>query len=80
MVDGILLSGGEEMIKTKIESFSHTEHNTPQVIESITDRIKSNKDPLLRDWYYYQVVEIDDSYPQYIVENRINFLSGLRND
>lgn len=62
--------GGEEMIKTKIESFSHTEHNTPQVIESITDRIKSNKDPLLRDWYYYQVVEIDDSYPQYIVENQ----------
>lgn len=62
--------GGEEMIKTKIESFSHTEHNTPQVIESITDRINSNKDPLLRDWYYYQVVEIDDSYPQYIVENQ----------
>ena len=62
--------GGEEMIKTKIESFSHTEHNTPKVIESITDRIKSNKDPLLRDWYYYQVVEIDDSYPQYIVENQ----------
>ena len=62
--------GGEEMIKTKIESFSHTEHNTPKVIESITDRIKNNKDPLLRDWYYYQVVEIDDSYPQYIVENQ----------
>ena len=72
--------GGEEMVKTKIESFSHTEHNTPQVLSSISNRIKGNKDPLLRDWYQYYKVDIDDSFPAYIVENQDKLSKWIKND
>ena len=68
------------MVKTKIESFSHTEHNTPQVMSRISNRMKGNKDPLLRDWYQYYKVDIDDSFPAYIVENQDKLSKWIKND
>ena len=62
--------GGEEMVRTKIKSFSHTEHNTSAVMSNLKSRMENNKDPLLRDWYQYHTVDIDDSFPTYIVENK----------
>ena len=62
--------GGEEMVRSKIQAFSHTEHNTPAVMNSLKSRMEDNKDPLLIDWYQYRTVKIDDSFPEYIVENQ----------
>ncbi len=72
--------GGEEMVRTKIQSFSHTEHNTPAVMNSLKSRIEDNKDPLLRDWYQYYKVEIDDSFPDYIVENQDKLTKWIKDD
>ena len=58
------------MVRSKIQSFSHTEHNTSAVMNSLKSRMEDNKDPLLRDWYQYRTVKIDDSYPEYIMKNQ----------
>jgi hypothetical protein len=39
-------------------------------MNNLKSRMENNKDPLLRDWYQYHTVDIDDSFPTYIVENQ----------
>ena len=62
--------GGEEMIKHKIASFSHTEHNNEQTLSSISDNVKNNVDLFGRN-VSFEVISIEDSeYPQYIIDNQ----------
>jgi|TARA_R100000084_G_scaffold70829_1_gene31436 beta-1,4-mannosyl-glycoprotein beta-1,4-N-acetylglucosaminyltransferase len=61
--------GGEDMIKQKIGSFSHTEHNNEQTLSSVSDNVKNNVDLFGRN-VYFTVVDLDESeYPKYIIEN-----------
>jgi len=62
----------EERLIKKCECSSHPEVNTPE-IKSGVSKIKDNKDPLGRDYAVYQTVPIDDSYPEYIVNNKEKF-------
>ena len=59
--------GGLEKIKTKIESFSHTECNTELIKNSIAENINLNNDLYNRG--KLQVVPLDESYPKYITNN-----------
>lgn len=62
--------GGDEMIKQKIGSFSHTEHNNEQTLSNVSNNVKNNVDLFGRN-ISFEVVDIDDSeYPQYIMDNK----------
>ena len=62
--------GGEEMIKHKITSFSHTEHNNKKILSSISDNVENNVDLFGRN-VYFKVISIEDSeYPQYILDHQ----------
>jgi len=60
-----------EEISDKITDFSHTEYNMDEFtsINSIQSRMKGFKDPYDRD-YELKIVDIDDSFPDYIVNNQ----------
>ena len=59
-----------EGIRDKLKSYAHAEFNTEKFtnLKNIEDRVKSNKDIFDRK-QYYEKVDIDDSYPDYIRKN-----------
>ena len=61
-------------IKKKINSYSHQEFNIPQFtnIENIKEKILSKKDLFDRD-IEYKTVELDKSFPDYIINNKEKF-------
>lgn len=67
----------EERVLKKIECAAHSELNNNQIKQNVA-RIKDNKDPLGRDYAVYQTVSIDDSYPQYIIDNKEKFASLIK--
>ena len=58
-------------ISKKIKSYAHQEYNIKKFndINSIENKIKNKQDILGRD-FYYKKIEIDDSYPEFIRENK----------
>jgi len=60
-----------EGIRQKVKDFSHTELDSSKFnkIELIDYRIKNLKDPFERN-YFLERVEIDDSYPEYIIKSQ----------
>ena len=63
-----------ESISKKIMAFSHTEYDLHEFtsVHSIKSRIESIKDPYDRD-YQLKIVEIDHSFPEYILNNQIKY-------
>lgn len=60
--------GGKEMVEKKLNSYSARDLVKPNVLQSIEDNIKNNVDPFFRG--NLSLVEIDDTYPRYIVDNK----------
>jgi len=67
----------EERVLKKIECAAHSELNNDQIKRNVA-RVKDNKDPLGRDYAIYQTVPVDDSYPQYILNNKEKFTSLIK--
>lgn len=67
----------EERVLKKIECAAHSELNNDQIKRNVA-RVKDNKDPLGRDYAIYQTVPVDDSYPQYILDNKKKFASLIK--
>lgn len=61
--------GGEKMIEQKIRDYAHAEYNNDHFLSQIKERMDSNEDIFGRG-NILQVVDIDESYPQYIRSNR----------
>jgi beta-1,4-mannosyl-glycoprotein beta-1,4-N-acetylglucosaminyltransferase len=61
-----------EDIKVKIEAFSHQEFNVPDInnVSNIEDSILNVRDLFNRREVSLSVVEIDDSFPEYVKENK----------
>lgn len=59
----------EERVITKINSAAHQEYNNDSVKSSISNHLKNNNDPLGRGGCKYEIVQIDDTYPKYILDN-----------
>ena len=66
--------GGAEAIKYKLENFSHQEFNNPNYtdINIIKDRLFNEEDILGRN-LILKKVEIDNTFPKYIVDNQEKF-------
>ena len=63
-----------EGISKKIKSYAHQEYNKEKYINKyeIKKRIESKRDLLDRN-YTYKKIEIDETYPDYILKNKTNF-------
>ena len=74
MVDGIFLTyNSPEQILNKIKSFSHGEFNNEKInVKDIEKKINKNEDIFDRG-FKLKKVEIDNSYPNYIVNNKEKF-------
>lgn len=60
--------GGVDSVKYKIESYSHQEFNNDAVKDNLENAIGNNIDPFGRG-SKFSVVEIDETYPKYILDN-----------
>tara|TARA_Y100000593_G_scaffold4019_1_gene7983 strand:- start:144053 stop:144943 length:891 start_codon:yes stop_codon:yes gene_type:complete len=59
--------GGAEKVKTKITSYSAFDLVNKRVYDSVEENIQNNVDPFFRG--RLQTVEIDNSYPEYLLNN-----------
>ena len=62
--------GNEDHIRQKINSFCDRQFDIPEVTENISKNLDSGKDVLNRSHISYQRVELDDSFPQHIIDNQ----------
>jgi len=66
-----------EQILNKIKSFSHGEFNNESINEKeIEKKILENKDIFNRG-FKLKKIDLDDSYPKYIIENKEKFLKWI---
>ena len=71
MVVGILVFKKSRVDKKKIISYSHQEYNKEEFTdpEKIKNKISSGKDLFNRN-IKYKKINIDNTFPKYIVENK----------
>ena len=62
--------GDENHIKQKINSFCDTQFDVPEVVDKVIDNLKQGKDVLNRSHINYRKVNIDESFPEYIINNQ----------
>ena len=55
--------------KLKLASYEHTENNSASVTANAEEKVEKGLDPLGRG-QMYQAVPIDDTYPEYILNNQ----------
>jgi beta-1,4-mannosyl-glycoprotein beta-1,4-N-acetylglucosaminyltransferase len=63
--------GDADTVRAKMDAYEHQENNLPQFRDSMEERIAKGIDPFGRDYLYTpQVVPIDDTFPEYIIQNQ----------
>ena len=62
--------GDDTHVKQKIDSFCDTQYNVPEITDLVYENLKNGKDVLNRSHIRYRKVEIDDNFPEYIVNNQ----------
>ena len=71
--------GGRQQMLSKVRSFSHTECNTPEIVDNlnIEENIKNGEDHLKRGMNTFVKVKLDDYFPKYILENKEKYKDWL---
>lgn len=69
--------GGEEKVKTKINAYSAQDLSNSHVMNSIKHNMENNIDPFFRGTL--SKVEIDNTYPKYLLENIEKYKHLLKN-
>ena len=54
----------------KINSFCDRHFDVPEVTDNISKNLSEGNDVLNRTHIQYQTVKLDDSFPQYIIDNQ----------
>ncbi len=62
--------GNEDHIRQKINSFCDRHFDVPEVTENISKNLEDGNDVLNRTHITYSRVDLDDSFPQYIIDNQ----------
>lgn len=65
--------GNEEAIRRKIDAFSHQEFNKPEFTETILERLERGEDLFRREGFEWRVVDVDESFPAWVLANRARF-------
>ena len=61
----------------KIECAAHQEFNNAHYKLNVNENIKNDKDVFFRD-SRFEVVELDENFPEYIVKNKERFAHLIR--
>lgn len=69
--------GNAEKFKAKLAACADCHMNLPEVIDNAEEKIEQGLDPLNRG-VTYPVVPIDDSYPEYIVNNQEKYFDLIK--
>jgi len=72
--------GGVDFIKNKISNFGHSELNTPEIQANIENNLSDLKDIYGRDWAKFKICNIDNSYPEYFLNNIKKFKHNIFNN
>lgn len=78
-VGGHKKTSARERVLLKIECAAHQEFNKPFYKMNVNKNIKDNKDVFFRD-STFEVVELDSTFPDYIVANKEKFKHLIKND
>lgn len=70
--------GGEDNFRSKISSYGDYHLNVPEITDNISEKIKKGLDPLNRKEFNTVVVPVDESYPQYILDNQKNYSNYIK--
>lgn len=62
--------GGEKIIRKKIESFCDLQYQIPQIYDNLKKNMEQNTDLFYRNWFSYKKVELDNSFPEYLLNNQ----------
>ena len=62
-------AGTAEQVIYKIQSYSHSENDIPDIIDNVKENIENCKDVLNRSDYKLEKVQIDETYPEAIKNN-----------
>lgn len=63
--------GDADTVRAKMDAYEHQENNLQQFRDTMEDRIEQGVDPFGRDYLYKPtVVPIDDTFPEYIINNQ----------
>ena len=69
--------GGTNKIKEKIQAYSAQEFNNTSVLEQIDNNVNNNTDVLFRG-HKLKVVQLDNTYPVYVVNNKDKFANYIK--
>jgi beta-1,4-mannosyl-glycoprotein beta-1,4-N-acetylglucosaminyltransferase len=69
--------GDAQQIRGKIKSFCDTQFNIPEVMNNIENNLLIGKDIFYRN-INYQVVDLDNSYPDYLLDNKEKYKHLIR--
>lgn len=69
--------GDDNHVKQKINSFCDIQYNVPEITNLVSENLKEGKDVLNRTHIKYSKVDIDDSFPQYLIDNQEKYSSLL---
>ena len=70
--------GNEDHIRQKINSFCDRHFDVPEVTENISKNLEDGNDVLNRTHISYRKVDLDDSFPQYIIDNQEKYLHLIK--
>jgi beta-1,4-mannosyl-glycoprotein beta-1,4-N-acetylglucosaminyltransferase len=68
--------GDADNFRLKMQSYEHTECNIPSVVDNAEEKIEKGIDPLNRG--LLTTVPIDDSYPEYILNNQEKYIKVIK--
>lgn len=57
-------------LKKRVDSFSDIQYQTSEIYGNIEKNLTENTDMYFRNWITYTVVDLDDSFPEYILNNK----------
>jgi beta-1,4-mannosyl-glycoprotein beta-1,4-N-acetylglucosaminyltransferase len=69
--------GGEDMIRKKIESFCDLQYQNSEVYDNIKNNMDKNVDLFNRNSFTYKKVDLDDSFPEFIIENKEKYFNWI---
>lgn len=71
--------GDETHIKQKINSFCDRQFDIPEITDFVFDNLKQGKDVLNRSHINYVKVNLDESFPKYLIDNQKKYTHLLLN-
>jgi beta-1,4-mannosyl-glycoprotein beta-1,4-N-acetylglucosaminyltransferase len=71
--------GNADTVRAKMDAYAHQENNLPQFRNNMEERIEKGIDPFGRNYLYTpRIVSIDDTFPEYIVQNIDKFAKFIK--